>query len=51
MFVVGDPKVCMALLDVSHSQLRKLLGTPTTAKKGSLREEVRVGRCEVRGEN
>jgi len=25
-------KVCIALLDVSHSQLRKLLGTPTTAK-------------------
>ena len=33
----GDPKVCIALLDVSHSQLRKLLGTPTTAiKKNAL---------------
>jgi hypothetical protein len=31
--VVGDPKVCTALLDVIHSLLGKLLGTPTTAEK------------------
>ena len=30
--VVGDPKVCTALLDVIHSLLSKLLGTPTTAE-------------------
>jgi hypothetical protein len=30
--VVGDPKVCTALLDVIHSLLGKLLGTPTTAE-------------------
>ena len=29
----GDPKVCMLLLDFSHSLLCNLLGTPTTAKK------------------
>ena len=33
VLVVGDPKVCIVLLDFSHSLLCKLLGTPTTAKK------------------
>jgi hypothetical protein len=40
----GDPwestplgKVCMVLLDVCHSLLFKLLGTPTTAKKETLK--------------